>query len=71
MIGVSIGIFILAAIVLSAIFKKKKDKKDKADNNFNTDENHVYGTYSRGSMEEGEYGDGDRVYAIDTNVYYE
>ena len=37
---------------------------------FNTDKNHVYGTYSRGWEEGGEYGDGDRVYAVDENVYY-
>ena len=34
------------------------------------DENDVYGTYSRGSDDEGEYGDGDRVYVMDTNSNY-
>ena len=35
------------------------------------DLNPVYGTYSRGSMDEGEYGDGDVVEAKDYNPYYE
>ena len=70
--GVSVGIvfIFITIIVLSVFFKKRNERKSKADNDFNTDENHVYGTYSRGSMEEGEYGDGDRVYAVDANDYY-
>ena len=32
--------------------------------------NPVYGTYSRGWYEEGEYGDGDKVYVEDTNENY-
>ena len=53
------------------IFKKRRERKSKDANDFHTDENHVYGTYNRGSMEEGDYGDGDRVYVVDTNVYYQ
>ena len=34
------------------------------------DTNDVYGTYSRGEGEEGEYGDGDVVEVIDNNDYY-
>ena len=30
----------------------------------------VYATYSRGEDGEGEYGDGDKVYFNDSNVYY-
>ena len=30
----------------------------------------VYGTYGKGEGEEGEYGDGDKVYFSDSNVYY-
>ena len=35
------------------------------------DINDIYGTYSRGENGEGDYGDGDRVYAIDSNDYYQ
>ena len=35
------------------------------------DINNDYGTYSRGWYEEGEYGDGDKVYVTDTNECYE
>ena len=38
--------------------------------NYGTDENHTYGTYSRGWEEDGVYGDGDKVYVTDTNDYY-
>ena len=34
------------------------------------DKNEFYGTYSRDSDDEGEYGDGDRVYVMDNNEYY-
>ena len=30
----------------------------------------VYGTYGKGGDEEGEYGDGDKVYFSDSHVYY-
>ena len=32
--------------------------------------NDVYGTYARGADGEGDYGDGDKVYISDSNVYY-
>ena len=35
-----------------------------------TNENPIYGTYSRGLDGEGDYRDGDTVYATDTNDYY-
>ena len=35
------------------------------------DINNDYGTYSRGWYEEGDYGDGDKVYVTDTNECYE
>ena len=34
------------------------------------DKNDTYGTYARGWDGEGEYGDGDKVYVSDANVYY-
>ena len=43
----------------------------KAETTFDTDENHVFGTYSRGWEAEGEYGDGDIVEITDTNDYYQ
>ena len=43
----------------------------KVETTYNIDENHVYGTYSRGWEEEGEYGDGDVVEITDTNHYYQ
>ena len=62
-------IFIVLACLVPSYMKSLKSAK-KMDEQFNTDENHVYGTYSRGSVESGEYGDGDVVEIIDTNVYY-
>ena len=34
------------------------------------DKNDTYGTYARGWDGEGDYGDGDKVYVSDANVYY-
>ena len=34
------------------------------------EKNDICGTYSRGSDGEGEYGDGDGVYVLDTNEFY-
>ena len=62
-------IFIVLACILPTYMKSQKSEKRK-DEVFHTDENHVYGTYSRGSVESGEYGDGDVIEIIDTNVYY-
>ena len=33
------------------------------------DKNDTYGTYSKGWNGKGDYGDGDKVYVTDTNVY--
>ena len=63
-------IFILIACLVPSYMKSQKSEKKKKDVHYNIDENHVYGTYSRGSIEDGEYGDGDVVEIIDTNVYY-
>ena len=63
-------IFIALACLVPSYMKSQKSEKKKKDEVFHTDENHVYGTYSRGSVESGEYGDGDVVEIIDTNVYY-
>ena len=63
-------IFIVLACLVPSYMKSQKSEKKKKGEVFHTDENHVYGTYSRGSIEDGEYGDGDVVEIIDTNVYY-
>ena len=39
-------------------------------NSMKEDKNDVYGTYARGWGGEGDYGDGDKVYVEDANVYY-
>ena len=67
--GVS-SVILLVTVVTLVVWKKKKEKGVKAANNFHTDENHTYGTYSRGWEEGGEYGDGDKVYVTDSNDYY-
>ena len=69
-IGVGAMVLIITIITIIVIYRKKNERKSEAACNFNTDENHVYGTYSRGSREDGEYGDGDVVEVTDTNEYY-
>ena len=39
-------------------------------NSMKEDKNDTYGTYARGWDGEGDYGDGDKVYVSDANVYY-
>ena len=56
-------------ITIIVIYRKKNERKSKATSNFYTDENHSYGTYGRGSREDGEYGDGDVMEVTDTNQY--
>ena len=69
-IGGGLLVLLLIIVVAMALWKKRTTQKIKNDI-VHTDENHVYGTYSRGSLEDGEYGDGDVVEIIDTNLYYE
>ena len=54
----------IAALVIIICWVKKKCRKGPKKEKENTDENHTYGTYSRGW-----YGDGDNVYVTDTNDY--
>ena len=67
-IGGGIGAIILLTTVVATILirRRKKPEAPKTD----TDDNPIYGTYSRGSMDEGDYGDGDIVEAVDINDYY-
>ena len=70
--GISAGTLVIIIVIIVVIFlicKKTKEKKSKQEH-FRTDENHVYGTYSRGSVEDGEYGDGDVVEFTDNNENY-
>ena len=60
-------IFLLLAVAVIRIWRRVTRKEDK---NFQTEENDMYGTYSRGWEEDGEYGDGDVVEIIDRNGYY-
>ena len=66
--GMSVLIVTVVSIVAIVTFCMRKKKTPEAPR---PDLNPVYGTYSRWSMEEGEYGDGDVVEAKDFNPYYE
>ena len=62
-------LLLVVAVVALALWRRKKTQKSNEDT-FRTDENHVYGTYSRGSVEDGQYGDGDVVEFTDNNETY-
>ena len=65
----TVGVALVGLIIIATVgcrLKKKRSRK----NISKTDENEDYGTYSRGWDGEGDYGDGDKVYVTDTNVYY-
>ena len=70
--AIGVGAAIIGLILIAAItavgyrLKKKRGQEDIS----KTDENVVYGTYSRGWEGEGDYGDGDTVYVTDTNDFY-
>ena len=66
--GVSALIVTVLSVVAIVTFSMRKKKTPEVPR---PDLNPVYGTYSRGSMDEGEYGDGDVVEAKDYNPYYE
>ena len=48
----------------------KKRCCPKRENLMKEDKNDTYRTYARGWNGKGDYGDGDKVYVTDTNVYY-
>ena len=65
------GLFVVLIIVVALVlWRKNTTQKQKKAATYKVDENLVYGTYSRGSMEDGEYGDGDVVEVVDANDYY-
>ena len=61
-------LFIGGAVAVGCLCKTKRAKRSNSVHR--TDENHIYGTYSRGWDGEGDYGEGDQVYVTDTNDYY-
>ena len=63
--------FILLLTTGILCYKKSRKANDATNENMDTDENHVYGTYSRGWEENGVYGDGDTVEVTDNNPMYE
>ena len=67
----SVGAAVLVAIAgVVCIICWKKRRGNASTTKESSDENHVYGTYSRGWDGEGSYGDEDTVYVTDTNDYY-
>ena len=77
------GVALLLLIVLTAVCIRKRQAKDPKRINYDTDENHTYGTYARGDDGEYEYdvaevvddnelyGDVGGAEVHDTNDYYE
>ena len=64
------GIILLVLAVAVLLVWRKKMRQRHVTETIDTDENHTYGTYSRGWEEDGVYGDGDKVYVTDKNDYY-
>ena len=70
--AVSAFLALVIAVVVLLVCRawRKKLSEGKRTDIKKTDENPTYGTYSRGCEEDGEYGDGDKVYVTDANDYY-
>ena len=68
-VGGGLLLLLVLAVVALALWRRRKTQRSNEDT-FRTDENHVYGSYSRGSMEDGDYGDGDVVEFTDNNETY-
>ena len=64
------GLLVITIVSVFAIVLIRKRKKKTPRENYDTDENHTYGTYARGWDGEGDYGDGDVVEVVDNNDYY-
>ena len=63
-----VSIILLVVVVALVMWKKKRGNGPIEV--IKTEENDVYGIYSRGPGGEGDYGDGDKVYVTDSNDYY-
>ena len=61
---------IILLVAVGALVMWKKKRGNGPIEVIKTEENDVYGTYSRGPGGEGDYGDGDKVYVTDSNDYY-
>ena len=61
----------LVLIILGIVcYKRRANAQGVAKVNLDTDRNPVYGTYSKGWEDDGEYGDGDVVELTDNNPMY-
>ena len=69
-VGIAVSVLVAIAAVVCIVCWKMKRNRSVPQKTENTDENNIYGTYSRGWYGEGDYGDGDRNYVTDTNDYY-
>ena len=67
--GVSAAVLVLVPAVVGIVFWMKR-RGNPSTTKESSEENHMYGTYSRGWDGEGDYGDGDNVYVTDTNSEY-
>ena len=61
---------IILLVAVGALVMWKKKRGNGPIEVIKTEENDVYGIYSRGPGGEGDYGDGDKVYVTDSNDYY-
>ena len=62
------GLVVITVLALGCVWRKRRVKA--AEEEMDIDENDTYGTYARGSWDEGEYGDGDVVEVVDNNELY-
>ena len=71
-VAIAAGLLVTATLVTICVvcYKRKAAAKDVQELNHEADFNPVYGTYSRGWDEDGEYGDGDVVEVTDDNPVY-
>ena len=68
--AITSGLVFTVILVILGIAYYKRAAAGKAKVNVDTDRNPVYGTYSRGWEDDGEYGDGDVVELTDNNPVY-
>ena len=68
--SISSGLVFTTILVVIGIVCYKQTAAVKSKVNVDTDRNSVYGTYSRGWEDDGEYGDGDVVELTDNNPVY-
>ena len=64
------GVLALILFLITIVCVCRKRVKPPKEEEYRTDENDIYGTYSRGWDGEGDYGDGDVVEVVDNNELY-